>query len=336
MNRTLILALLAASVFAQVPRATNAITPVLSEDQVRQLEAQVAEVPTDVASRTLLGKNYAYFILGVTALGAYDVVTGTDPAKAASQFAAHARQQLADSTSAGVCGEGGFALWNTSFAVEGSFAARSRIDGTFDAERMLAAAAIDRAIRLEPTAEQWHEYRARTLVNRTSFSGGPHLSAAEAFDQVTQDMTVLTGIVRIALLPTAARLALSAQAFDEARSYAREMLDKANNTKVRSRGNLVFYGNMVLGQLALRDGEQARAVEYLLASGKTPGSPQLNSFGPNMSLAKELIAAGFKEPVRQFFEECRVFWRMDRGRLNAWAEQVDAGQMPNFKASLIY
>lgn len=66
------------------------------------------------------------------------------------------------------------------------------------------------------------------------------------------------------------------------------------------------------------------------------GSPQLNSFGPNMLLAKELIEAGYKEPVRQFFDECSLFWRLDRGRLKSWAAVMDSNQMPNFGANLIY
>ncbi|WP_321475859.1 hypothetical protein [uncultured Paludibaculum sp.] len=336
MNRTLILALLAASVLAQVPPAAASITPLLSEEQMVLLEAQVAANPTDIASRALLGKNYAYFILGVTELGDWDRVIDIDPAKAASEFATHARQQLAESTSASVCGEGGYALWNASFDVEGSLVAGPRAMGRIHADRTLAALAVDRAITLEPAAEKWHAYRARTLVVRARLNGGPQLSAAEAFLQIRQDMAALKGVVRDALLPTAARRALDAQASDEAGAYAREMLDKAKDTKDWYRGNLVFYGNMVLGQLALRGGDQAQAAEYLLASGQTPGSPQLNSFGPNMSLAKELIEAGYKEPVLQFFEECRLFWRGERGRLTAWAAQVNSEQMPNFRANLVY
>ncbi|MGJ5818605.1 hypothetical protein [Paludibaculum fermentans] len=336
MNRTLILALLAASASAQTPPATNTITPVLSEEQVIQLEAQVAANPSDVASRTLLGKNYAYSVLGVTELGEWDRVTGIDPAKAASTFAAHARQQLAESGLAGVCGEGGYALWNASFEVEGSLVAGPRALSSIHADRTLAVRAVDRAITLEPAAGRWHEYRARTLVVRTRFNVGPLLSAVEAFHLIGQDMAALNGVVRDALLPTAARLALDAQAPDEARAYAREMLDKARITRHGYRGNLVFYGNTVLGQLALRGGDQVQAGEYLLAAGKTPGSPQLNSFGPNMSLAKELIEAGYKEPVRQFFDECSLFWRLDRGRLKTWAALMDSGQMPNFGANLVY
>jgi hypothetical protein len=49
---------------------------------------------------------------------------------------------------------------------------------------------------------------------------------------------------------------------------------------------------MVLGQVALRRGDAKKAASFLLAAGKTWGSPQLNSFGPNMPLANDLLAAG--------------------------------------------
>jgi len=38
----------------------------------------------------------------------------------------------------------------------------------------------------------------------------------------------------------------------------------------------------------LKEGKVEDAKHYLLEAGKTPGSPQLNSFGPDMSLAEEL------------------------------------------------
>ena len=60
---------------------------VLSQDQVQQLEGTVARNPGDLASQALLGKNYAFFILGITSLGKFDRVATIDPGKAAGSFA---------------------------------------------------------------------------------------------------------------------------------------------------------------------------------------------------------------------------------------------------------
>jgi hypothetical protein len=90
-------------------------TAVLSQAEIEALEAKVAANPTDRPSQKLLGKNYAYYIMGVTALGKYDVVDAVDPVKAESQFATHARIELAVSNNAGLVAEGGNALWGLSF-----------------------------------------------------------------------------------------------------------------------------------------------------------------------------------------------------------------------------
>jgi hypothetical protein len=93
---------------------------------------------------------------------------------------------------------------------------------------------------------------------------------------------------------------------------------------------------MVLGQVALRDGDKAAARAHLLASGKTKGSPQLNSFGPNMSLAKDLLEVGERDVVQTFFDLCGIFWKNDHGALDRWKNAVAAGRIPDFGANLPY
>jgi len=41
-----------------------------------------------------------------------------------------------------------------------------------------------------------------------------------------------------------------------------------------------------------------------------------NSFGPNVSLAKDLLEKGERDTVVEYFEACKKFWKMDRGILN--------------------
>ncbi|MEI6198193.1 MAG: hypothetical protein WCS42_28075, partial [Verrucomicrobiota bacterium] len=56
------------------------------------------------------------------------------------------------------------------------------------------------------------------------------------------------------------------------------------------------------------EGKPDEAAKYLLAAGKTPGSPQLNSFGPDFALAKELLILGQKEVVLQYLDLVGNFW----------------------------
>jgi len=99
-------------------------------------------------------------------------------------------------------------------------------------------------------------------------------------------------------------------------------------------GNAIHAYNTALGLVALEEGDTNQAKLYLLASGKTPGSPQLNSFGPNMSLAYMLLLSGEKSTVLAYFDLCRNFWAQEE--LSEWRRIVSAGDIPDFGANMIY
>jgi len=76
------------------------------------------------------------------------------------------------------------------------------------------------------------------------------------------------------------------------------------------------------------------AKKYLLKAGKMPGSPQLDSYGPNMTLAKELLEKGEREVVIEYFQMCASFWDDDIDRLKNWMSIVQEGGIPDFGANL--
>lgn len=92
-------------------------------------------------------------------------------------------------------------------------------------------------------------------------------------------------------------------------------------------------GNFVLGRIAVQEGQIDEAKRYLLEAGKSTGSPVLNTFGPNMSLARDLLLNGERETVLQYFELCGKFWSNGTERLALWTEDVKAGRMPDFGAN---
>ena len=85
---------------------------------------------------------------------------------------------------------------------------------------------------------------------------------------------------------------------------------------------------MVFGRIALKNGKKDEAKQRLLEAGKSPGSPQMNSFGPNMSLARDLLEKGERETVLQYFDLCRKFWKMGQDRLDLWTLNVKALAKP--------
>lgn len=54
----------------------------------------------------------------------------------------------------------------------------------------------------------------------------------------------------------------------------------------------------------------------------------MNSFGPNMQLAKEVVL--------EYLELCGKFWKMGGQRLSTWSDAVKDGKTPEFGASLNY
>jgi hypothetical protein len=139
-------------------------------------------------------------------------------------------------------------------------------------------------------------------------------------------------------LRDAAERALRRGKLEKTQRLAQELLDLAPRfSRDWNYGNAVHHGHRLLGEVALRRGDVVRVREELLAAGRTPGSPQLNSFGPNMSLAKALLARGEREIVLEYFALCGAFWKYDiQGSLPAWTAAVRERRMPDFRGNLRY
>jgi len=105
-----------------------------------------------------------------------------------------------------------------------------------------------------------------------------------------QVKSAATELDRFHALDEAGKAAFEVGRVAEAREYAQAVLDLA--PKYRNDwnyGNAIHDGHMVLGRVALKGGDVETAKKELLLAGATPGSPQLDSFGPNVSLAKDLL-----------------------------------------------
>lgn len=142
---------------------------------------------------------------------------------------------------------------------------------------------------------------------------------------------------RFYALGRAAKNALKAGQTAEARKLAEEQALLAPKYATSwNYGNAVQVANQVLGRIALAEGNAAEAKKRLLASADSKGSPQMNSFGPNMLLAKELLARGEKDVVLEYFQRCSTFWKMGTERLATWTEAVKKGETPDFGGNLEY
>ena len=159
-------------------------------------------------------------------------------------------------------------------------------------------------------------------------------TAKKAYDQYELAYGLSTGEERDSLLTRLAKSALTAGLKGDAEKFATMMLD--NDAAGWNRGNRVHQGNLILGQIALADGNVDEAKSRLLLAGKTDGSPQLNSFGPNMLLAKELLERGESEVVLEYFALCQKFWKSGSQTLKLWSNDVKSNRIPEFAGNLTY
>jgi hypothetical protein len=159
-------------------------------------------------------------------------------------------------------------------------------------------------------------------------------AAEKAFQQYKLAYELSNAVERDALLASLAKTAFAAGLNDEAKAFATKMLE--DDAAGWNRGNRIHHGNLILGQLALSDGNVDEAKSRLLLAGKTTGSPQLNSFGPNMLLAKELLERGETAVVLEYFELCKKFWASPHRKLEQWADDVKSNRIPQFGGNLAY
>lgn len=134
---------------------------------------------------------------------------------------------------------------------------------------------------------------------------------------------------RWAWLDDAAELAYEIEDYEKAKKYSLESLslsDKYRNDW--NYGNSIHNSNMILGRLSLKDGSIENAKKFLLKSAESKGSPQLDSFGPSLKLANDLLLAGQRDIVLTYLNSISSFWKMDDGCVSRWIKQIENNEIP--------
>ena len=142
---------------------------------------------------------------------------------------------------------------------------------------------------------------------------------------------------RFIILPKLTKTAIEIGLFAEAENYANELLLLAEEFETDwNYGNAIHDANIILGMVSLHSNQIKDAKSYLLEAGKSPGSPQLRTLGPNMMLAEPLLEKGEKRVVIEYFELLKKVWEHDDGRLDSWIAAVKGGGKPYFEPNLLY
>jgi tetratricopeptide (TPR) repeat protein len=153
-----------------------------------------------------------------------------------------------------------------------------------------------------------------------------YTKAAKRLDTATEDHQ------RFYPLTELATSALYLGFTNEARAYAQRLLAMTPQFQDSwNYGNAVHDGNEVLGRIAVQEGRLDDAKRFLIEAGKTPGSPQLDSFGPDMGLAQDLLEKGERETVLEYLKLCRRFWKHRGDLLDQWSQAIKAGKTPDLQ-----
>lgn len=117
--------------------------------------------------------------------------------------------------------------------------------------------------------------------------------------------------------------------FDQTKTLISEYLKLAHVYRCNwNYGNAIHDANRILGLISLNDGKIDEAAKYLISSGKSTGSPQLDSFGPELDLANELLKLGKTREVLIYLKDIELFWDLNDGRINKWVEEIESGGKP--------
>jgi len=103
-------------------------------------------------------------------------------------------------------------------------------------------------------------------------------------------------------------------------------------------GNAIFDGHMAYAWCAVKEKKIESALNHLDEAAKTPGSPQLNTFGPpyhDMSVLSELLKEGHKKEVTLFLVKLKRFWdsEFSDDYFDYWEKEIEHKRIPKFDSS---
>jgi thiol-disulfide isomerase/thioredoxin/tetratricopeptide (TPR) repeat protein len=309
------------------PALTNAALFFRTPDPATALNAArraFALAPASTRVVRILGLVAAYAVCGVSAADSDGFATAIDSTRVTQPAAADARAVLASAT------------------------APALLEMAVTVDLGLPISMKGRKLPCEPLADadtlskRWVDrhpddpraWRTRYAVMRDLIASGspadPRALWKQAFDALERSHTLSKVALDESTLEDLARAAFEAGEFEKSEHYATELLHGGADPTGPNYGEVVHDENCLLGRIALRRNDPGKAAAYLHEAGLSMGSPRLNSFGPDLTLARELAEVGQREPVIAYLKLVRRFWRSDQGLLAFWIQTLQSGTVPTF------
>ena len=178
-----------------------------------------------------------------------------------------------------------------------------------------------RLMRADELRAAWLKYRFADLTGKEQ-SGPAELVEIEALLGYGD----LEPPLAAQLHDQAARLLLHFGHLAKARVHAEAMVMMATGIHDGMDGKQVHSGHVILGRIALREGDVGEARARLELAGRTAGAAQLDC--PEMALANELLQHDQRDAVLQYLLLCRTACDSYGDTLDRWIAQLRDGLIP--------
>jgi hypothetical protein len=265
---------------------------------------------------TDLGAHYAQALLGsVGPLTEFNVIRSVNMKEAHGSYAQRVRAMLATSNDPKLLMQTSERLWRWGLSF-----LRGKAPGLDFDVLALVRSLNDRALTLQPdfpaalSQRFWLE----------EFETGERLRKTPPEQMNSSD--------RLRLLRRQVEEAGYRKKLEEVEPQARELLTlAAQNPTDREYGNAIFFGNLALSRVALRQGNKREAARLLLLASEAPPTDLLRYGHIDTDLPFELVDWGERDAVAQFLERCARFNRVEE-RMADWAAQIRKGINPDLAA----
>jgi len=179
-----------------------------------------------------------------------------------------------------------------------------------------------RSIRADELGATWLKYHVADLGGNES----PALAELVEIEALLRDGE-LEPPAAAQLHDQAAHLLLHFGHLAKAREHAQAMVATATGILDGQDGPQVHSGHVLLGRIALREGDVEEAKARLELAGRTAGSSCFPKY-PKMALARELLAHDERDAVLQYLRLCRAACDGLPAILDRWIAQLHDGLIP--------
>ena len=167
---------------------------------------------------------------------------------------------------------------------------------------------FEKACELDPKNPKWPRLLGKMYSQQAGFGGGVEM-AKKALAMLERANSLAGTPLTLEDAAALAMAAGRAEQWNKVFQYGTNAMARLDPAKRDwNYGNLVHDVNAMLCLAALHADDKKLADEYLLSAGRSPGSPQLGSFGPDFSYAAKMLKAGETNIVLQYLDLVGNFW----------------------------